>query len=109
MSEKCGTYKGWGCVTGKTGSIDFRARVEDTGPGFNVLARMPKFELTKTLEAVKLNPRTLRPLGTEKRTIPYGAVLENLIRDRDMQQFHYMNEPYEIAYSDIASALKPLD
>lgn len=109
MSGKCGTNKGWGGVTGKTGSIDFRARVEDTGPGFNVLARMPKFELTKTLEAVKLNPRTLRPLGTEKRTIPYGAVLEKLTRDRDMQQFHYMNEPYEIPYSDIASALKPLD
>jgi hypothetical protein len=109
MSGKCGTNKGWGGVTGKTGSIDFRARVEDTGPGFNVLARMPKFELTKTLEAVKLNPRTLRPLGTEKRTIPYGAVLEKLTRDCDMQQFHYMNEPYEIPYSDIASALKPLD
>jgi len=91
------------------GSEDFRARVEVTGPGFNVLARMPKFELTKTIEAAKLNPRTLRPLGPIKSTIPYGAVLEKLTLDRDMQQFHYLNEPYEIPYSDIATALKPLD
>ena len=83
--------------------------MEDTGPGFNVLARMPKFELTKTIEAAKLNPRTLRPLGPIKSTIPYGAVLEKLILDRDMQQFHYLNEPYQIPYNDIASALKPLD
>jgi hypothetical protein len=83
--------------------------VEDTGPGFNVLARMPKFELTKTIEAAKLNPRTLRPLGPIKSTIPYGAVLEKLTLDRDMQQFYYLGEPYEIPSSDIASALKPLD
>jgi hypothetical protein len=83
--------------------------VEDTGPGFNVLARMPKFELTKTIEAVKLNPRTLRPLSPLKSTIPYGAVLEKLTLDRDMQQFHYLGEPYEILHSDVASALKPID
>jgi hypothetical protein len=70
---------------------------------------MPKFELTKTIEAAKLNPRTLRPLGPIKSTIPYGAVLEKLTLDRDMQQFYYLGEPYEIPSSDIASALKPLD
>ena len=83
--------------------------MEDTGPGFNVLARMPKFELTKTIEAIKLNPRTLRPLGIEKSTIPYGAVLEKLTLNRDMQQFHYLGEPYEVLHRDIASALKPID
>lgn len=83
--------------------------MEDTGPGFNVLARMPKFELTKTIEAVKLNPRTLRPLTPAKFTIPYGAVLEKLARDRDMQQFHYLGEPYQCPYTDIGSALKELD
>ena len=93
--EKCVTNEGWGSVTGETGSKDFRARVEDTGPGFNVLARMSKFELTKTIEAIKLNPRTLRPLGPVKSTIPYGAVLEKLTLDRDMQQFYYLNEPYD--------------
>jgi hypothetical protein len=88
---------------------DFRARVEDTGPGFNVLAPMPKFELTKTIEAIKLNPRTLRQLTPQKHTIPYGAVLEKLTRDRDMQQFYYLGEPYECHYSDVETALRQLD
>lgn len=70
---------------------------------------MSKFELTKTIEAVKLNPRTLRPLSPEKFTIPYAAVLDKVTRDRDMQRFYYLGEPYECHYSDIASALKPLD
>ena len=70
---------------------------------------MPKFELTKTIEAVKLNKRTMRPLTPERFTIPYGAVLERLELDRDMQQFHYLGEPYECPKSDIESALKPLD
>ena len=79
--------------------------MEDTGPGFNVLARMPKFELTKTIEAAKLNPRTLRPLSPLKSTIPYGAVLEKLTMDRDMQQFHYLGEPYECPIADLETAL----
>lgn len=70
---------------------------------------MPRFELTKTIEAVKLNPRTLRPLASEKHTIPYGAILDKLVLDRDQQQFHYLGEPYECPYADIDRALKPLD
>jgi alanine-glyoxylate transaminase/serine-glyoxylate transaminase/serine-pyruvate transaminase len=64
-----------------------------------------KFQLTKTIEAVKLNQRTMRPLTPEKYTIPYGALLERLSRDRDMQQFHYLGEPYECPSSDIETAL----
>jgi alanine-glyoxylate transaminase/serine-glyoxylate transaminase/serine-pyruvate transaminase len=63
------------------------------------------FQLSKTIEAVKLNHRTLRPLDPQKHTIPYGAVLENLQRDRDMQQFHYLGEPYECPVSDLERAL----
>ena len=69
---------------------------------------MAKFELTKSIEAVKLNKRTLRPLGPEKFTIPYGAVLENLTLDRETQQFYYLGEPYEAPYNDIKSALREL-
>ena len=60
------------------------------------------------MEAIKLNKRTLRPLGPEKFTIPYGAILENLTLDRDAQQFYYLGEPYEVPYTDIKSALKEL-
>jgi hypothetical protein len=70
---------------------------------------MSKAELTKTIEAIKLNPRTLRPLTPEKFTIPYGAILDKLVRDRDMQQFHYLGEPFECPFSDIENGLKPLD
>jgi hypothetical protein len=66
---------------------------------------MAKFELTKSIEAVKLNPRTLRPLNDLKHTIPYGAVLEKLTLDQDIQQFHYLNEPYECPAAEIKSAL----
>ena len=65
-----------------------------------------KFQLNKTIEAVKLNHRTLRPLTPQKFTIPYGAVLENLNRDRDMQQFHYLGEPYECPVTEIETALQ---
>jgi len=69
---------------------------------------MAKFELTKSIEAVKLNPRTLRPLSSVKNTVPYGAVLEKLTLDGDMQQFHYLGEPFECPQEDIKSALNEL-
>ena len=69
---------------------------------------MAKFELTKSIEAVKLNPRTMRPLSQLKHTIPYGAVLEKLTPDGNMLQFHYLGEPYEGAESEINSALHEL-
>jgi hypothetical protein len=69
---------------------------------------MAKFELTKSIEAVKLNPRTLRPLSDLKHTIPYGAILEKLTLDRDIQQFHYLGEPYECPEDDIKAALHQL-
>jgi hypothetical protein len=70
---------------------------------------MAKFELTKSIEAIKLNKRTLRALGPEKFTVPYGAVLENLSLDRDAQKFFYLGEPYECPHSEIKSALRELE
>ena len=69
---------------------------------------MAKFELTKSIEAVKLNKRTMRPLGPEKFTIPYGAILENLVEDRDTRQFHYLGEPYEASELEMRGALREL-
>jgi len=67
-----------------------------------------RFQLGKTIEAVKLNPRTLRPLTPRKFTIPYGAVLEKVSRDRDMQLFYYLGEPHECPCSEIETALQPI-
>lgn len=69
---------------------------------------MPKFELTKTIEAIKLNKRTLRPLGPEKFTIPYGAILEDMTLDRDIQKFFYLGEPYQCPDTLIKSALREM-
>ena len=69
---------------------------------------MAKFELTKSIEAVKLNPRTLRPLSDLRHTIPYGAVLEELNPDGDMHQFRYLGEPYECPQADLKAAIREL-
>jgi len=70
---------------------------------------MSKFALNKTIEAAKLNPRTLRPLTPIKSTIPYGAILEKLSQERDMQRFYYLGEPYQCPIADLESALDPVN
>jgi hypothetical protein len=70
---------------------------------------MPKYELTKTIEGIKLNKRTMRPLGPEKFTLPFGGILENMTEDRDRRKFFYLGEPYECMESDIASAIRELE
>lgn len=69
---------------------------------------MAKFELTKSIEAVKLNPRTMRPLSDLRHTIPFGAMLEKLTLDGDMHQFHYLGEPYECPDSELKRALNEI-
>ncbi len=100
---------GWDWGTGYAESNTFEHEWRKHRARIKLLAFfMPKFELAKTIEAVKLNPRTMRRLSPEKFTIPYGAILDKLERDRDTQKFHYLGEPYECPLSDIESALKPL-
>jgi alanine-glyoxylate transaminase/serine-glyoxylate transaminase/serine-pyruvate transaminase len=70
--------------------------------------RVSKFSVNKTIEAAKLNPRTLRPLTPVKSTIPYGAILEKLTQERDIQRFYYLGEPYQCPMADIENALDPI-
>ena len=70
---------------------------------------MAKCELTKTIEATKLNQRTLRPLGELTVTIPYGAVIDDVTQDRDQRRFFYLGEPYECPEIIIGSAMRALD
>ncbi len=69
---------------------------------------MAKFELTKSIEARKLNPRNRQPVGPPV-TIPYGAVVEKIARDRDLVSFNYLGEPHHAQAKDIDAALRPLD
>lgn len=68
-----------------------------------------KAELTKTIEAVKLNKRTLRPIDNDPRSIPFGGILEQLKEDRDRMQFLYLGEPWESKYDTVVHAVRLLD
>ena len=70
---------------------------------------MDKVELTKTIEAVKLNKRTMRPVSSDPHTVPYGAILDNLKEDGDQMQFFYLGEPYESKAETVTHAIKRLD
>lgn len=67
-----------------------------------------KAELTKTIEARKLNKRTMRPLTPDFVTIPFGAILESMAEDRDWLRFTYLGEPYEAKLDRITSAIKTI-
>jgi hypothetical protein len=56
---------------------------------------MSKFELTKTIEARKLNPRTRIPTTGHPVTIPFGAIVQDAVQDRDVRKFTYLGDPYQ--------------
>jgi hypothetical protein len=78
---------------------------------------MSKFELTKTIEARKLNPRTGIPTTGHPVTIPFGAIVEDPVQDRDIRKFTYLGDPYQcpdemfrvctVAIADTRRAPKP--
>jgi len=68
---------------------------------------MAKFELTKSIEARKLNPRTKVPLN-EYHTIPYGGIIDNLVEQGDVQQFSYLGEYYQYPTGDLKAAMRPV-
>ena len=69
---------------------------------------MAKFELTKTIEARKLNKRTGIPLGESAVTIPCGGIIENLKEDRDLVKFTYLGEPYQSSSELVNVAAAPM-
>ena len=68
---------------------------------------MGKFELIKSIEARKLNPRTMVPLN-EYHTIPFGAIIDNLVEDRDVEKFSYLGEYYQYSREDLKAASRPI-
>ena len=70
---------------------------------------MAKAELTKTIEAHKLNKRTMRPISNDSFPIPYGAILDRMEEDRDSVKFFYLGEPYEAKAEIVHHAIKHLD
>jgi len=69
---------------------------------------MAKYELQKSVEARRLNPRTMRAISPETVTIPYGGIVENITEDRNKRKFFYLGEPYECDDYEFESALREL-
>jgi len=68
---------------------------------------MAKFELTKSIEARKLNPRTKVPMN-EYQTIPFGAIIDNLVEQGAVQNFTYLGEHYQYPKDDLKDASRPI-
>ncbi|MGE5487874.1 MAG: hypothetical protein ACM3ZB_08665 [bacterium] len=69
---------------------------------------MPKYELIKLIEAQRLNPRTGIPTADPPVTIPFGAIIENITPDRDMDKFVYLGQNYQCAHDILESAICPV-
>ena len=70
---------------------------------------MSKAELTKTIEARKLNKRTMRPISGDSYTIPFGAIIDQMKEDRDQVQFMYLGEPFESKADTIIHAIRSIE
>lgn len=69
-------------------------------------AKKDKAEVLKTIEARKLNKRTMRPISSELVTIPYGAIVSQLKEEDRRLQFTYMGEAYDTELARANSALR---
>lgn len=68
---------------------------------------MAKLELTKSIEARRLNPRTKVPTN-EYQTIPFGGIIENLVEQGDVLQFAYLGEFFQYPKDDLKVASRPI-
>ena len=70
---------------------------------------MAKLEATKTIEARKMNKRNRQTLAEPPVTIPYGAILDEVVENRDMMEFTYLGELYCCKAEVLRPASRPLD
>jgi hypothetical protein len=70
---------------------------------------MAKLEVTKTIEARKLNKRTRAPVAEPPVTIPYGGILYDVVDNDGMMVFMYLGELYQCRSEILVPASHPLD
>ena len=68
---------------------------------------MIKLELNKSIEARRLNKRTGAPTTDPEVSIPYGAIVENVERDRDFERFTHLGDLYHCPHKLLVSATDP--
>lgn len=69
---------------------------------------MSKYEVSKTVEAVKLNKRTGAPLGEPPISLPFGAIIDKLEEVGDYYTFNYNAERYRMRKDNVHGALHAL-
>ena len=69
---------------------------------------MDKFTLTKSIEAKKLNPRTRVPTGEPSVTVPFGAIIQDLLENRGVIKFLYLGEPFQCPEEVLKTAIAPV-
>ena len=84
-------------------STELLPTVRDLGKSAE--APMAKYELTKNLEAKKLNLRTKLPVAGPPVTMPFAAIIDNLEEVRDDCRFTYLGEWYSCPISAMKPAL----
>jgi hypothetical protein len=70
---------------------------------------MPKLEVTKTIEARKLNKRTRQPVAEPPVTIPYGAILSEVVEHDGLMNFMHLGDLYQCRSEILRPASHPID
>ncbi len=68
---------------------------------------MAGFELTKSIEARHLHPRTGLPTQEPPVTIPFGAVILDPVEDRDVLKFTFLGQNYQCPSDILKPAMTP--
>jgi len=69
---------------------------------------MAKFELSKSVEGVKVNKRSGIPT-TERVNISFGSIIENPLEERDSLRFSHLGELVDVKLAEIKGYFKPID
>jgi hypothetical protein len=69
---------------------------------------MSKFELSKSVEGLKVNKRSGIPT-TERVNVSFGAIIENPVEERDSLRFSYLGELIDVKLAEIKGYYKAID
>lgn len=68
---------------------------------------MAKFELTKSVEGVKVSKRSGIPTS-ERITLSFGSIIVDPREERDSLRFEYLGEPVDVKMAEIKGYYKPI-
>jgi hypothetical protein len=69
---------------------------------------MAKFEVTKSVEGVKVSKRSGIPT-TERITVSFGAIIEDPREERDCLRFSHLGELVDVKLAEIHGYYKPIE